>query len=71
MLRGELSLILSHFYALIDGVHDYEIAIGIIAKGHARVRPMVTNTYPLKDINAAYATACDKSAGAIKVQLIT
>ncbi len=70
MLRRELSLVLSHCYSLRDGRHDYEIAADLIASGAAKVKPLVTHTFPLKAINAAYDTARDKKAGALKVQLL-
>ena len=70
MLRRELSLVLSHCYSHQDGKHDYEIAIDLIARGLAKVRPMVTHMFPLKEINKGYAIAGDKKAGALKVQLL-
>ena len=70
MLRRELSLILSHCYSLTDGRHDFEIAADLIASGAAKVKPLVTHTFPLAEINLAYKAAGDKKAGALKVQLL-
>ncbi len=46
---------------------DYEIAIEIMRRQAERLRPLITHRFPLEDIASAYATADDKSSGAIKV----
>lgn len=70
MLRRELSLILSHCYSVIDGRHDYEVAIDMIASGSAPVAELVTHTYPLADINKAFECAQSKESGSLKVQVL-
>jgi threonine dehydrogenase-like Zn-dependent dehydrogenase len=48
---------------------DYEIAIEIMRRNADRLRQCITHRYGLDDITQAYATAEDKSSGAIKVQI--
>jgi threonine dehydrogenase-like Zn-dependent dehydrogenase len=70
MLRRELSLTLSHCYSIIDGRHDYEAAIGMIASGDAPVGKLVTHEFGLADINRAFEVAAAKKSGSLKVQLL-
>ena len=53
----------------MDGRHDFEIAIDLMASGKVNLKPMVTHTFPLTEMPQALATAYDKSTGSIKVQL--
>ncbi len=55
---------------IIDGRHDFEIAIKMIASGQAPVEKLVTHRYPLNEAAPAFKTAADKSTGSIKVHLI-
>ncbi len=48
---------------------DYEIAIEIMRRNAESLRRCITHRYSLEDIAQAYATADDKSSGAIKVQI--
>ena len=48
---------------------DYEIAIEIMRRNAESLRRCITHRYGLEDIVQAYATADDKSSGAIKVQI--
>jgi threonine dehydrogenase-like Zn-dependent dehydrogenase len=48
---------------------DYEIAIEIMRRNAESLRRCITHRYGLGDIAQAYATADDKSSGAIKVQI--
>jgi threonine dehydrogenase-like Zn-dependent dehydrogenase len=48
---------------------DYEIALEIMRRNGERLRKMITHRYPLDQIAEAYATADDKSSGAIKVHV--
>lgn len=56
-------------YGVIDGRHDYEVALELMASGQAPVEQMVTRTFPLADAVAAFTMAADKSTGAVKVHL--
>ena len=48
---------------------DYEIAIEIMRRNAESLRRCITHRFPLAEIDRAYATADDKSSGAIKVQI--
>ena len=65
----EQSLIFSVCYGIMDGRHDFEMAVDLMASGRADLNPMVTHTFPLGEIPQAFATAYDKSTGSVKVQL--
>ncbi len=69
-LRAEHSIIFSNCYSVIDGRHDYELAIDMMASGQADVKQMVTHRYPLDQIQTAFDSASDKRKGAIKVQIL-
>jgi threonine dehydrogenase-like Zn-dependent dehydrogenase len=56
-------------YGVIDGLHDYEVAIELIASGRAPVEKLVTSRFPLEQAPEAFRTAADKSTGSVKVHL--
>jgi L-iditol 2-dehydrogenase len=56
-------------YGTIDGQHDFQVAIDLIAAGKAPVEKLVTHRYPLTEAPEAFRTAADKSTGSVKVQL--
>ena len=68
-LLKEQSIIFSSCYSVLDGRHDYEIAIDLMASGRVDLKPMVTHTYSLGNIQEAFDTAYDKTTGSIKVQI--
>ena len=68
MLR-EIKIISSNCYGIIDGVHDYEVAIRLLASGRYPYRDAVTHRYGLEDIGDAFSTAYDKGTGAVKVHV--
>ena len=68
MLR-EIKIISSNCYGIIDGIHDYEIAIDLLASNRYPYRDAVQHRYDLDEIPAAFATAYDKTTGAIKVHI--
>jgi threonine dehydrogenase-like Zn-dependent dehydrogenase len=57
-------------YGVIDGRHDYEVAIDLIALGRAPVERLVTHRFPLEEAPAAFRTAADKATGSVKVHLV-
>ena len=67
----EQSLIFSACYGLMDGRHDFEMAVDLMASGRVDLKRMVTHKFPLTEIPQAFATAYDKSTGSVKVQLHT
>lgn len=56
-------------YGTIDGRHDFEVAIELIAQGKAPVDRLVTHRLPLAEAPEAFRIAADKSTGAVKVHL--
>ena len=68
MLR-EIKIISSNCYGIIDGIHDYEIAIDLLASNRYPYRDAVQHRYNLEQIPQAFATAYNKSTGAIKVHI--
>lgn len=56
-------------YGVIDGRHDFEVAIEIIATGRVETDGMVTHRFPLEQAAAAFQTAADKSSGSLKVHI--
>lgn len=68
-LLREQSIIFSSCYGIINGYHDYEVAIELMATGRVFLDQMVTHRYPLSNIQDAFATAYDKATGSIKVQI--
>ena len=67
---SEQSIIFSSCYAVLEGRHDYELAIDMIASGKAPIEQMVTHTYGLDQIQQGFETSYDKSTGAVKVQIL-
>jgi threonine dehydrogenase-like Zn-dependent dehydrogenase len=56
-------------YGVVDGRHDYEVAIELIAGGKTGIERLVTSRFPLSEAPAAFRTAADKSTGSVKVHL--
>jgi threonine dehydrogenase-like Zn-dependent dehydrogenase len=56
-------------YGVIDGRHDYDVAIEMIAGGQTGIERLVTSRFPLSEAAAAFQTAADKSTGSVKVHL--
>lgn len=70
MLRREETLVLAHCYGVLDGRHDFEVAIDLLARGRAPFKKIVTHHYPLSQLNEAFETARSRSAGAVKVEIV-
>ena len=68
-LLKEQSIIFSSCYSVLEGRHDYELAIDLMASGRVPLEQIVTHRYRLEEINKGFDTAYDKSTGSIKVQL--
>jgi threonine dehydrogenase-like Zn-dependent dehydrogenase len=68
-LLKEQSVIFSSCYSVIDGRHDYEVAIDLLDSGRAQLEQMVTHRYPLERIQEGFGTAYDKTTGSVKVQI--
>ena len=61
----ELRLSFPLTYGVRDGVHDFEIALDILAAGD--FDHLITHRYRLDEVGAAFAFAADKSVGALRV----
>lgn len=68
-LLREISIISVSCYDVIDGVHDYEVAIDLLASGKVPYREIVTHKNSLDDIQDGFAAAYDKNSGSIKVHI--
>lgn len=68
-LLTELTFVFSSCYGVVDGRHDYEVAVDMLSSGQAAFRKIVTHRYPLKDIQKGFATAFDKKTGSVKVHV--
>jgi threonine dehydrogenase-like Zn-dependent dehydrogenase len=65
----EQEIVFSSCYSVLDGRHDYELAIDMMASGRVPLEQMVTHRYGLDDIQQAFETAYDKNSGSVKVQI--
>ena len=68
-LLKEQSIIFASCYSVIDGRHDYEVALDLMESGRVDMGQLVTHTFTLADIQTAFDTAYDKSTGSVKVQV--
>jgi len=66
----EVRVVGSNCYGRPGRRSDYELAIEIMARNAERLRPIITHRFPLTSALEAYATADDKSSGAIKVTIL-
>jgi threonine dehydrogenase-like Zn-dependent dehydrogenase len=58
-------------YGVVDGRHDFDVAIELIAAGRAPVERLVSHRFPFDGAAAAFRAAADKSTGSLKVQLVS
>ena len=65
----EKTVLLSSCYGVVDGHHDYEVSIDILASGRTPLREMVTHRVSLEDIQEGFDLAYDKSSGSLKVHV--
>lgn len=69
-LLTELTFVFSSCYGIVDGRHDYEVAIDMISSGRVPFRKIVTHKFPLKDIQRGFDIAFNKSTGSLKVHVV-
>jgi len=69
LLLKEARIVGSNCYGRSGGKADYQLAIEIMRRNAERLRPIITHRFPLDEVAQAYATADDKSTGAIKVTI--
>jgi 2-desacetyl-2-hydroxyethyl bacteriochlorophyllide A dehydrogenase len=63
----ELRLAFPVAYGSSRGLDDFQIALAILSQSHARLERLVTHSFELADVGAAFATAADKRTGAVRV----
>ena len=63
----ELRLFFPITYAVRHGMHDFDIAIQMLAQDPHRYAGLITHAFGLDDVGEAFDTAADKSSGAIRV----
>lgn len=68
-LTKELTFQFSNCYGYLDEKHDFEIAIDLLVRKGEQLRKLITHEFPISDAARAFATADDKSSGALKVQI--
>jgi threonine dehydrogenase-like Zn-dependent dehydrogenase len=66
---SEASITFPICYGVIDGRHDFEVAIEMMATGRARTEGLVTQRFPIEQAALAFRTAADKSSGSLKVHI--
>jgi L-iditol 2-dehydrogenase len=65
----EVHLVGSLTYGRSGPRTDFDVALQLLSEEAARVRPLVTHRFALEAAGEAFATAADKSRGAIKVTI--
>lgn len=68
-LLKEQSIVFSSCYSILNGQHDYELAIDLLLSGKVPLKHMVTHTFALEEIQQGFDTAYNKTTGSIKVQI--
>ncbi|WMY07507.1 zinc-dependent alcohol dehydrogenase [Paraburkholderia phenoliruptrix] len=65
----ELGIYLANCYGCIDGVHDFQVAIDLLAQNGTKMKRLITTELPLVDVDQAFRLAADKTSNSIKVQM--
>jgi 2-desacetyl-2-hydroxyethyl bacteriochlorophyllide A dehydrogenase len=65
----EVSLVPAFTYGHHESRREFDVAVEMLAADAAIAEVMITHRFPLEDARRAFATAADRSAGAIKVVL--
>lgn len=63
----ELRMFFPVTYGISDGVHDFTVALEILGAAPERFAGLISHTFGLFDIGAAFAAAADKRSGALRV----
>jgi 2-desacetyl-2-hydroxyethyl bacteriochlorophyllide A dehydrogenase len=70
VFRHELTIVGSFGCNYLGPRSDFEASLALIETYRDRLAPLVTHTFPLHDVSAAFAAALDKRSGAIKVSVL-
>jgi threonine dehydrogenase-like Zn-dependent dehydrogenase len=63
----EIRLFFPVTYSVTDGVHDFEVALEIVAPRAEMLERLISHRFDLDDIDMAFRTAADKTSGALRV----
>jgi len=66
-LFRELRLFFSMTYGVIDGRHDFEVALELLESDPEAFSGLVSHRFPLEETAEAFVAAADKSTGALKI----
>jgi threonine dehydrogenase-like Zn-dependent dehydrogenase len=65
----ELTLVGSNCYGMGPVRSDFAEAVDLLGRHWAELEPLVTHTFSLDEVNAAFDAAADKSSGSLKVHI--
>ena len=68
MLSG-LTFELSSCYGIVDGKHDYDVAMNLLSGKDTGFNDIVTHTVSLEEIEKGFDLAYDKTSGSVKVHV--
>lgn len=57
-------------YGVADGIHDFDVALGIAASKGELLERLISHTFDLEDVDGAFRTAADKTSGALRVVVV-
>ena len=63
----ELRLFFSMTYGVIDGRHDFEVALELLRSDPDAFAGLVSHRFPLEETADAFVTAAEKSTGALRI----
>ena len=68
-MLNELTFKFSSCYGIVDGRHDYDVAIDILSNKDTGFNGIVTHTASLDEIQKGFDHAYDKTSGSVKVHI--
>ena len=68
-MLSELTFKLSSCYGIVDGKHDYDVAINLLSNKDTGFNGIVTHTVSLDEIEKGFDLAYDKTSGSVKVHV--
>jgi len=68
-MLSELTFKLSSCYGIVDGKHDYDVAINMLSNKDTGFNGIVTHTVSLDEIKKGFDLAYDKTSGSVKVHV--
>ena len=69
LMMKEVRIVGSLTYSRAGHRADFDVALDLLVSQRDRLRPLITQRYPLDRIGDAFAVAADKKSGAIKVTI--